>query len=65
MAVPLMPVTLVPMAVPPVPEVPPRYFSWKVHPGRASPVTESYFSTTIALSGVFSNTTVLLSPPLM
>jgi len=65
MAVPFLPVTFVPMAVPPVPEVPPRYFSWKVQPGRASPVTESYFSTTIPLSGVFSNTTVLLSPPLI
>jgi hypothetical protein len=65
MAVPFLPVTFVPMAVPPVPLVPPRYFSWKVQPGRASPVTESYFSTTIPLSGVFSNTTVLLSPPLM
>ena len=32
------------MTVPPVPEAPPRYFSWKVQPGRASPVTESYFS---------------------
>ena len=65
MAVPFLPVTFSPMAVPPVPDAPPRYFNWKVHPGRASPVTESYFSTIIALSGVFSKVKTLCSPPLM
>ena len=65
MAVPFLPVTLVPMFVPPVPEVPPKYFNWKVQPGSASPVTESYFSTMMAFLGTFSKVKTLLSPPLI
>ena len=40
-----------------VPLVPDRYRNWKVHPARGAPVTLSYFCTTMALSGVFSNVT--------
>ena len=65
MAVPFFPVTFCPMTVPPVPLVPPRKRSWNVHPGRASWVTLSYFSTMIPFNGSFWNVTVLLSPPWM
>ena len=65
MAVPFFPVTLVPMTVPPVPLVPPKYRSWNVQPGRAAPVTLSYFSTITAFFGTFSNVITLLSPPLI
>ena len=63
MAVPFLPVTFCPMVVPPVPEVPLKNRSWKVQPGRASWVTLSYFSTTMAFSGVFWKVRVLLSLP--
>ena len=52
------------MTVPPVPEVPVRYFTWNTAFFTASPVTESNLNTTKALRGVFSKVTVLLSPAL-
>ena len=59
------PVTFWPITVPPVPDVPPRKRSWKVAPPRASPVTLSYFCTTMALRGTFWKVTVLSLPPVM
>ena len=62
MAVPFLPVTFCPMVVPPVPGGAAQNRSWKVQPGSASWVTLSYFSTTMAFSGVFWKVRVLLSP---
>ena len=53
--IPLGPVFFCPITVPPVPDTPPSQRSWKVTPLSASWLTESYFSTTIAFLGTFSN----------
>jgi hypothetical protein len=64
MIVPLMLVTPSNIVVPPLPEFPARYLTVNEAPETGCPVSLSVFLMMSAESGIFSNVSVLFSPPL-